>query len=41
MLRTWFITGPSRGLGWEIAKAALRGADRVVADYEDRRILEC
>ncbi|MDH4179041.1 MAG: SDR family NAD(P)-dependent oxidoreductase [Armatimonadota bacterium] len=31
MPRTWFITGASRGLGAEIAKAALRSGDRVVA----------
>jgi NAD(P)-dependent dehydrogenase (short-subunit alcohol dehydrogenase family) len=29
--KTWFITGASRGLGSEIAKAALRAGDRVVA----------
>src|SRR4029453_18987580 len=31
MARTWFITGASRGLGAEIAKAALRAGDNVVA----------
>ncbi len=31
MHKTWFITGASRGLGVEIAKAALRSGDRVVA----------
>ena len=31
MQKTWFITGASRGLGTEIAKAALRAGDRVVA----------
>jgi NAD(P)-dependent dehydrogenase (short-subunit alcohol dehydrogenase family) len=31
MARTWFITGASRGLGVEIAKAALRAGDNVVA----------
>jgi len=31
MARTWFVTGASRGLGVEIAKAALRAGDRVVA----------
>jgi NAD(P)-dependent dehydrogenase (short-subunit alcohol dehydrogenase family) len=31
MRRTWFITGSSRGFGREIAKAALRRGDRVVA----------
>ena len=29
--KTWFITGASRGLGLEIAKAALRAGDSVVA----------
>ncbi|SDN85118.1 SDR family NAD(P)-dependent oxidoreductase [Phyllobacterium sp. OV277] len=31
MQKTWFITGASRGLGVEIAKAAIRAGDRVVA----------
>jgi len=31
MGKTWFITGATRGLGAEIAKAALRAGDRVVA----------
>jgi NAD(P)-dependent dehydrogenase (short-subunit alcohol dehydrogenase family) len=31
MSRVWFITGASRGLGVEFAKAALRAGDRVVA----------
>ncbi len=31
MQKTWFITGATRGLGVEIAKAALRAGDRVVA----------
>ena len=35
MSRTWFITGASRGLGAEIANAALRGGDRVVAAARD------
>ena len=29
--RTWFITGASRGFGYEIARAALRAGDRVAA----------
>ena len=31
MQKTWFITGAGRGLGAEVAKAALRAGDRVVA----------
>lgn len=31
MAKTWFITGASRGLGVEFAKAALRAGDNVVA----------
>ena len=31
MRKTWFITGASRGFGVEIAKAAMRSGDRVVA----------
>src|SRR5262249_10048402 len=31
MARVWFITGASRGLGVEFAKAALRAGDHVVA----------
>ena len=31
MSKTWFITGASRGLGTEIAKAALKAGDNVVA----------
>lgn len=30
-MKTWFITGASRGLGLEIARAALAGGDQVVA----------
>lgn len=36
MSRTWFITGASRGLGADIAKAALAAGDRVVATGRDR-----
>ena len=36
MQKTWFITGTSRGLGLEIAKAALRAGDRVVATARQR-----
>ena len=31
MQKTWFITGAGRGLGAQIAKAAIRSGDRVVA----------
>jgi NAD(P)-dependent dehydrogenase (short-subunit alcohol dehydrogenase family) len=31
MAKTWFITGASRGLGLEIARAALENGDNVVA----------
>jgi NAD(P)-dependent dehydrogenase (short-subunit alcohol dehydrogenase family) len=31
MQKTWFVTGASRGFGAEIAKAAVRSEDRVVA----------
>jgi NAD(P)-dependent dehydrogenase (short-subunit alcohol dehydrogenase family) len=31
MTRTWLITGSSRGLGWELAKAVLDSGDNVVA----------
>jgi NAD(P)-dependent dehydrogenase (short-subunit alcohol dehydrogenase family) len=31
MAKTWFITGASRGLGAEIARAAVRAGDQVVA----------
>ncbi|MGK5550125.1 SDR family oxidoreductase [Actinomadura kijaniata] len=34
-MATWFITGASRGLGAEIARAALAGGDRVVAAVRD------
>lgn len=30
-MKTWFITGASRGLGLEIAQAALKAGDRVIA----------
>ncbi|MFD6564156.1 SDR family oxidoreductase [Micromonospora profundi] len=34
-MSTWFITGASRGLGLEIARAALRGGDTVAAAARD------
>ena len=36
MSKTWFITGASRGLGAEIARAALNAGDRVVATGRQR-----
>jgi NAD(P)-dependent dehydrogenase (short-subunit alcohol dehydrogenase family) len=35
MVKTWFITGAARGLGAEIARAALAAGDRVVATARD------
>lgn len=37
--RVWFITGASRGLGAEIAAAALAAGDRVVATARDPRAI--
>ena len=31
MIRTWLITGSSRGFGWELAKAVLASGDHVLA----------
>jgi NAD(P)-dependent dehydrogenase (short-subunit alcohol dehydrogenase family) len=39
MQKTWLITGASRGLGTEIAKAALRTGDRVVATGRKRETM--
>jgi NAD(P)-dependent dehydrogenase (short-subunit alcohol dehydrogenase family) len=36
MQKTWFITGASRGLGVQIAKAAMQAGDRVVATGRKR-----
>jgi NAD(P)-dependent dehydrogenase (short-subunit alcohol dehydrogenase family) len=36
MSRIWFITGASRGIGAEIARAALAAGDKVVATGRDR-----
>ena len=36
MAKTWLITGANRGLGAEIAKAALDSGDRVIATGRDR-----
>jgi NAD(P)-dependent dehydrogenase (short-subunit alcohol dehydrogenase family) len=38
--KTWFITGASRGFGVEIAKAALRAGDRVVAAGRNKATVE-
>jgi NAD(P)-dependent dehydrogenase (short-subunit alcohol dehydrogenase family) len=35
-MKTWFITGASRGLGVQMAKAAMRAGDRVVASGRKR-----
>ncbi|HBX55731.1 oxidoreductase [Pseudomonas sp. UBA2684] len=40
MIKTWFITGASRGIGAEIAKAALAAGDNVVATGRDLARLE-
>jgi NAD(P)-dependent dehydrogenase (short-subunit alcohol dehydrogenase family) len=40
MSRVWLITGAGRGLGFEIAKAALSAGDRVVATGRNRESLE-
>ena len=29
--KTWFVTGASKGFGYEISKAALQAGDKVVA----------
>ncbi|MFZ1430196.1 MAG: oxidoreductase [Geminicoccaceae bacterium] len=34
-MKTWFVTGASRGLGLEVARAALAAGDRVVATARD------
>ncbi|MFJ4467327.1 SDR family oxidoreductase [Streptomyces sp. NPDC089424] len=36
-MATWFITGAARGLGSEVARAAVRGGDSVVATARDPR----
>jgi NAD(P)-dependent dehydrogenase (short-subunit alcohol dehydrogenase family) len=35
MSKVWFITGANRGLGFEIAQAALKTGDKVVATGRD------
>lgn len=39
MRKVWLVTGASRGLGLEIAKAALRAGDRVVASSRKREAI--
>ncbi|MFJ6944937.1 oxidoreductase [Streptomyces wuyuanensis] len=39
-MRTWFITGASRGFGLEIARRALENGDRVVATARDPKAVE-
>ncbi|SDM53585.1 oxidoreductase [Streptomyces wuyuanensis] len=39
-MRTWFITGASRGFGLEIARQALENGDRVVATARDPEAVE-
>ena len=39
MQKTWFVTGAGRGFGAEIAKAAVRSGDRVVATGRKRTAL--
>jgi len=39
MAKTWFITGAGRGLGAEIAKAALKAGDRAVATGRSRKAI--
>lgn len=39
MSKVWFITGASRGLGWEWTLAALRRGDRVAAAARDTSAL--
>ena len=38
--KTWFVTGAARGIGFEIARAALAAGDSVVATGRDRSRLE-
>lgn len=40
MKRVWFITGASRGLGAEIARAAIDNGDDVVATARDSSTVE-
>jgi NAD(P)-dependent dehydrogenase (short-subunit alcohol dehydrogenase family) len=39
MAKTWFITGAGRGLGVEIAKAAIKAGDRVAATGRSRKAI--
>jgi NAD(P)-dependent dehydrogenase (short-subunit alcohol dehydrogenase family) len=40
MSKVWFVTGSSRGLGFEIAKAVLAAGDRLVATARDPKVLQ-
>jgi len=40
MPKTWFVTGATRGIGAEIARAALAAGDRVVATGRNPRNVE-
>ena len=40
MSKIWFVTGAARGLGAEIAKAALAAGDRVVVTGRRREALQ-
>ena len=40
MIKTWLITGSSRGFGWELAKAVLASGDQVVATARQPEQLE-
>lgn len=39
-MRTWFITGANRGLGLEVARAALEAGDKVVATARNPKQIE-
>jgi NAD(P)-dependent dehydrogenase (short-subunit alcohol dehydrogenase family) len=38
--RVWFVTGSSKGLGWEFVDAALKAGERVVATARDPKTLQ-
>ena len=39
-MKTWFITGANRGLGLEVARAALQSGDKVVATARNPKQIE-